>query len=196
MSHNPEHQNQPQRCKWAQNPLFYHYHDHVWGKPEHNDQKLFEFLVLETFQSGLSWAIVYKKLESFRAAFDNFDYQKVAQYSEDKEQELLQNEGIIRNRLKIKATITNAQAFIKIREEYGSFDQYIWSFVDHAPIQNHFKTESELPAKTDLSDTISKDLKKKGFKFIGSTVVYAHIQATGMVNDHTTDCFRHAQLVS
>lgn len=184
-----------ERCKWADsNPLFHNYHDHEWGVPLYDDQKLFEFLVLETFQSGLSWAIVLKKRENFRAAFNQFDVKKVAAYTENDIQQLLQNAGIIRNKLKIKATITNATAFLKIQEEFGSFSKYIWAFVNHKPIQNNFTSEDQIPAKTALSDKISADLKKRGFKFIGSTVMYAHMQATGMVNDHTLKCFRHANL--
>lgn len=184
-----------ERCKWAQNnPLFHEYHDHEWGVPLFDDQKLFEFLVLETFQSGLSWAIVLKKRENFRQAFAHFDIDKVAGMTETDIQLLLQNEGIIRNKLKIKATITNAIAFKKIQEEFGSFSSYIWAFVDNTTIQNNFTHERQIPARTELSDKISADMKKRGFKFIGSTVMYAHMQATGMVNDHTTNCFRHAIL--
>jgi len=167
------------------------YHDEEWGVPIRDDGKLFEFLTLETFQAGLSWIIILRKRENFRKAFDNFDYKKIAKYSNSKVEELLNNEGIIRNRLKIFGTISNAIAFMKIQEEFGSFSNYIWDFVDNKPIKNKFNSIKELPAKTELSDKISKDLKKRGFKFVGSTVVYAHMQATGMVNDHIVNCFRY-----
>lgn len=184
-----------ERCKWASaNPLFFEYHDTEWGTPLFDDQKLFEFLVLETFQSGLSWAIVLKKRENFRKAFDHFNFNIVAKYSEDKVLELIEDAGIIRNKLKIKAAVSNALSFIEIRKEFGSFSKYIWKFVNHFTIQNNFTSEDQIPAKTLLSDKISMDLKKRGFKFIGSTVMYAHMQATGMVNDHTTNCFRHKAL--
>ncbi|TDQ30279.1 DNA-3-methyladenine glycosylase I [Tenacibaculum caenipelagi] len=184
-----------QRCFWvSDDPLYIEYHDTEWGVPVYDDDKLFEFLILETFQAGLSWITILKKRENFRKAFDNFDYQKIANYSEDKYEELLQDEGIIRNKLKIKATITNAQLFMKVQEEFGSFSKYIWSFVDGNPIKNKFAKREEVPATTELSDAISKDLKKRGFKFVGSTVIYAHMQATGMVNDHTTDCFRYHEV--
>jgi DNA-3-methyladenine glycosylase I len=183
------------RCEWAGNdPLYNDYHDKEWGVPVYDDEKLFEFLILETFQAGLSWITILRKRENFRAAFDNFDYNKIATYTEDKESELLQNAGIIRNKLKIKATISNAKAFIKVQEEFGSFSKYIWGFVNGKPVQNNFHVISDLPAKTALSDIISKDLKKRGFKFVGSTVVYAHMQATGMVNDHVVSCFRNKEL--
>lgn len=183
------------RCFWvSNNPLYIEYHDTEWGVPVYNDEKLFEFLILETFQAGLSWITVLKKRENFREAFDNFNYKKIANYSEDKYEELLQNAGIIRNKLKIKATITNAQNFIKIQEEFGSFSTYIWNFVNGKPIKNKFDKREDVPATTELSDKISKDLKKRGFKFVGSTVIYAHMQATGMVNDHTTDCFRYNEV--
>lgn len=184
-----------QRCGWCEgDPLYEHYHDTEWGVPVRDDQKLFEFLILETFQAGLSWITVLRKRENFRAAFDDFDYQKVAQYDDSKFLELVHNKGIIRNKLKIKAAITNAQAFIKIREEFGSFSNYIWSFVDGKSIKNNFKSYKELPSNTLLSDSISKDLKCHGFKFVGSTVVYAHMQATGMVNDHEVGCFRYEEV--
>lgn len=180
------------RCFWVtKDPLYIEYHDNEWGVPVYDDDTLFEFLVLETFQAGLSWITILKKRENFRKAFDNFNYQKIANYTEDKFETLLQDAGIIRNKLKIKATITNAQAFIKVQEEFGSFSKYIWAFVDGKPIQNNFVNREDVPATTPLSDKISKDLKKRGFKFVGSTVVYAHMQATGMVNDHTTNCFRY-----
>lgn len=180
------------RCAWVSSDALYtKYHDVEWGVPVYDDNKLFEFLILETFQAGLSWITVLRKRENFKLAFHNFDYKKIAQYKSEKIEELLNNAGIVRNKLKINATVTNAQAFIKIQDEFGSFSKYIWSFVNGKPITNHYKTIKEVPAKTELSDKISKDLKKRGFKFVGSTVIYAHMQATGMVNDHTTDCFRH-----
>ena len=180
------------RCDWCVgDPLYEKYHDEEWGVPVYNDSKLFEFLILETFQAGLSWITVLRKRENFRAAFDDFDYNKISKYNQDKIDTLLQNAGIIRNRLKIKATITNAQAFISIQKEFGSFSEYIWKFTDGKPIKNTFKNMIEIPANTSLSDTISKDLKSRGFKFVGTTVIYAHIQATGMVNDHIVDCFRY-----
>jgi len=185
------------RCKWAgSDPLYQKYHDLEWGIPVYDDERLFEFIILETFQAGLSWNTILRKRENFRIAFDQFDYKKIALYNEEKENELLQNQGIIRNKLKIKAAISNAQAFINIRKEFGTFSKYLWAFVDGQPIQNQFKTQNELPAKTALSDKISLDLKKRGFKFVGSTIVYAHLQACGLVNDHLITCFRHKELVS
>ena len=178
------------RCSWClSSDLYKKYHDEEWGVPVYDDQKLFEFLILETFQSGLSWITILNKRENFRQAFDNFDYMKVAQYPEDKIQELLLDAGIIRNQLKIRAAVSNAVAFKKVQDELGSFSKYIWAFVDGKPINNNRKKRSEVQATTPLSDTISKDLKKRGFKFVGSTVVYAHMQATGMVNDHVEDCW-------
>lgn len=183
------------RCGWCEgNELYQKYHDLEWGVPVYDDRQLFEFLILETFQAGLSWITILKKRENFRAAFDFFDYKKVAAYNDDKFEELMQNAGIIRNKLKIKAAITNAQLFIKVQEEFGSFSNYIWSFTDGKPIVNNYKKLSDIPATTELSDTISKALKKRGFKFVGSTVVYAHMQATGMVNDHITSCFRYKEV--
>lgn len=183
------------RCAWCGNdPLYVEYHDTEWGVPIFNDDKLFEFLILETFQAGLSWITVLRKRENFRKAFDHFDYKKIAQYDEKKFDSLLQNEGIIRNKLKIKATITNAMAFLEVQKEFGSFSKYIWQFIDGKPIKNKYNNMAELPANTVLSDTISADLKKRGFKFVGSTVVYAHMQATGMVNDHLTSCFRYNEV--
>jgi len=180
------------RCAWAgKDPLYVEYHDTEWGVPLYDDDKLFEFLILETFQAGLSWITILRKRENFRMAFDNFDYKKIAKYGEDKYNELLQNAGIIRNKLKIKATISNAVTFMEIQKEFGSFSKYIWNFTNGKPIVNKWKTNNDVPANTALSDAISKDLKKRGFKFVGSTVIYAHMQATGMVNDHTTDCFRY-----
>ena len=178
------------RCTWCEkDDLYRDYHDNEWGKPIYDDDKLFEFLILETFQAGLSWYTILKKRENFRVAFDNFDYKKVAQYDENKVQELLQDAGIIRNQLKIRGTISNAIAFMEVQKEFGSFSKYIWNFTDGKPIENNRKSLREVPATTPLSDEISKDLKKRGFKFVGSTVVYAHMQATGMVNDHVVDCW-------
>ncbi len=184
------------RCAWpGTDPLYIAYHDTEWGVPVRDDATLFEFLILETFQAGLSWITVLRKRENFRKAFDDFNYQKIAQYSESKVEALMQDAGIIRNRLKIKATITNAKAFMNIQKELGSFSSYIWGFTDGKVIQHNYSNRSNLPATTELSDKISKDLKKKrGFKFVGSTVIYAHLQATGMVNDHVTSCFRHKAL--
>ena len=183
------------RCDWClRDDLCMNYHDTEWGVPVHNDRLLFEFMMLEGVQAGLSWHTVLKKRDAYRIAYDDFDPEKVARYGADKIQELMANPGIIRNQLKIKASVQNAQAFLKVQEQYGSFDQYIWNFVDGKPIQNHYKTLSELPAETELSRLISKDLKKKGFNFVGPTIVYAHMQATGMVNDHLVDCYRHREL--
>ncbi|WP_395062160.1 DNA-3-methyladenine glycosylase I [Flavobacterium sp.] len=178
------------RCAWCEkDDLYRDYHDNEWGKPVYDDDKLFEFLILETFQAGLSWYMILKKRETFRIAFDHFDYKKIAQYNEDKVQELLLDAGIVRNKLKIRATISNAIAFMKVQEEFGSFSKYIWNFTGGKPIENIRKHLKEVPATTPLSDEISKDLKKRGFKFVGSTVVYAHMQATGMVNDHVETCW-------
>ncbi|MBT8325850.1 MAG: DNA-3-methyladenine glycosylase I [Winogradskyella sp.] len=183
------------RCGWCVgDPLYEAYHDNEWGVPVYDDDMLFEFLILETFQAGLSWITILRKRENFRQAFDYFNYKKIAKYSDSKIEELLHNAGIIRNKLKIKATITNAQAFINIQEEIGSFSDYIWSFVDGKPIKNKLHSYKDAPANTRLSDTISTDLKKRGFKFVGSTVIYAHMQATGMVNDHEVKCFRYNQV--
>ncbi len=183
------------RCGWCVgDPLYEAYHDLEWGVPLKDDDAIFEFLILETFQAGLSWITILRKRENFRKAFDNFDYKKIADYSEDKLEELMQDSGIIRNRLKIKATVSNARAFIKVQEEFDSFSNYIWEFVNHRPIQNSWDNLKELPATTAVSEALSKDLKKRGFKFVGPTVVYAHMQATGMVNDHVKDCFRHGEV--
>lgn len=185
------------RCKWASSsPDYYDYHDFEWGVPVHNDYKHFEHLILDGFQAGLSWLTILRKRDNFRMAFDNFDFEKVALYGEDKIAELLQDSGIIRNKLKVRAAIKNAQHFIQIRKEFGSFDKYIWGFVNGKTIQNQISDLSEMPARTALSDKISKDLKKRGFSFVGSTIIYAYLQAAGIVNDHTTDCFRHDQLSS
>jgi DNA-3-methyladenine glycosylase I len=179
------------RCGWClSSDLYKEYHDKEWGVPVYDDQKLFEFLILETFQAGLSWITILKKRENFQAAFDDFDYKKVANYPEEKIQELLLNAGIIRNQLKIRSAVSNAVAFMKVQEEFGDFSNYIWGFTNGKPIDYNRKSLKEVPATTRLSDEISKDLKKRGFKFVGSTVVYAHMQATGMVNDHVEDCWR------
>lgn len=186
--------NSVNRCGWAQkNELMAKYHDEEWGKPLHDDQKLFEFLILEGMQAGLSWQTILNKREEFRKAYDGFDVLKVAGYNQDKIEELMLNPGIIRNRLKIVASINNAKCFIEIVAEFGSFDTYIWSFVNHQPLVNTWKILAEIPAKTDLSDRISADLIKRGFKFVGSTIVYSHMQATGMVNDHLVGCSCHPQ---
>lgn len=177
------------RCNWVStDELYIKYHDNEWGKPVYDDATIFEFLVLESFQAGLSWITILKKREHFRDAFDQFDYKKIAYYSEEKVDALMQNAGIVRNRLKILATINNAQRFLEVQKEFGTFSAYIWSFVGGKPLVNSFKSIKEVPATTEISDALSKDLKKRGFKFLGSTVVYAHMQATGMVNDHIVDC--------
>lgn len=183
------------RCSWCgEDPLYVAYHDEEWGVPLKDDHALFEFLILETFQAGLSWITVLRKRENFRKAFDNFDYKKIAKYTQEKIDSLLRDAGIIRNKLKVHATITNAQAFMEVQKEFGSFSDYIWGFVDGKPIKNKTKDLSETPVNTTLSDTISTDLKERGFKFVGSTVIYAHMQATGMVNDHVMDCFRYNEV--
>lgn len=183
------------RCGWCEgDPLYEAYHDHEWGVPVLDDDTLFEFLTLETFQAGLSWITVLRKRNNFREAFDNFDYRKIAQYKDAKLTELMGNAGIIRNQMKIRATITNAREFIKIQDEFGSFSKYIWQFVQRKPVQNEVEDYKKAPATTEISDKLSKDLKKRGFKFVGSTVIYAHMQATGMVNDHQVDCFRHPEV--
>ena len=183
---------QKPRCPWpSDDKLMIQYHDKEWGVPVHNDRKLFEFLLLEGFQAGLSWKTILHKRENFRKAFDNFDFNKIAKYDKRKINSLLKDAGIIRNKLKIESTVKNAKAFIEVRKEFGTFDKYIWGFVNGKPIKNNFTSLKELPARTDLSDLISKDLKNRGFNFVGSTIVYAHMQATGMVNDHLVSCFRH-----
>lgn len=183
------------RCGWCvEDELYEAYHDKEWGVPVRNDAALFEFLVLETFQAGLSWITILRKRENFRMAFDHFNYKKIATYKQTKIDELLEDAGIIRNKLKVNATVSNAIAFMKIQEEFGSFNAYIWGFVNNTPITNKVKHYKEAPANTPLSDTISKDLKKRGFKFVGSTVVYAYMQATGMVNDHEVNCFRYTKV--
>ncbi len=186
-----------ERCPWSnKNERMTHYHDQEWGVPLYDDAKLFEFLVLEGFQAGLSWDIVLKKREAFREAFDGFDCTTIAAYAPEKVEVLMQNSNIIRNRAKITGTINNANCFIEVQKEFGSFSHYIWQFVNHAPVANHFTSLSELPARTELSDRVSADLKKRGFKFVGSTVVYAHLQATGLVNDHLISCHRHAEIIA
>ena len=183
------------RCNWPKNDsLYIEYHDKEWGVPIYDDQKIFEFLLLETFQAGLSWITILKKRENFRIAFDSFDYKIIANYSDNKLERLRNDAGIIRNKSKIKAAKINALSFMGVQKEFGSFSKYLWGFVDGNPVQNNFTSMSEMPANTPLSDKISKDLKSKGFKFVGSTIVYAHMQAMGMVNDHTTDCFRHKEV--
>ncbi|WP_212002781.1 DNA-3-methyladenine glycosylase I [Chitinophaga sp. HK235] len=178
------------RCGWSlKDQLYKDYHDNEWGKPSHDDRHLFELLCLEGAQAGLSWHTVLVKRENYRKAFDNWDAKKVARYDEKKVAKLLENEGIIRNKLKINSVISNAKAFLAVQQEFGSFDHYIWSFVKHQPIVNNFKTMQEVPAKTAISDAMSKDLLKRGFKFVGSTICYAYMQATGMVNDHVTTCW-------
>jgi DNA-3-methyladenine glycosylase I len=180
------------RCGWTQkNELMTKYHDEEWGRPLHDDQKLFEFLILEGMQAGLSWATILNKREAFRLAYDNFDVEKVARFDQQKVEELMANAGIIRNRMKIEASINNARCFLRIAEEFGSFDRYVWGFVDYQPIVNNWAKLSEIPAKTELSDILSDDMKRRGFKFVGSTIVYSHLQATGMVNDHLTHCLCH-----
>jgi len=186
---------QKHRCGWCVGDTLYEaYHDEEWGVPLKDDSTLFEFLVLETFQAGLSWITILRKRENFRKAFDNFDYKKIAKYKQAKIDELLTDSGIIRNKLKVKATVSNAIAFMKVQEEFGSFSTYIWNFVDGKPIKNSFENYKNAPANTPLSDTISKDLKKRGFKFVGSTVIYATMQAIGMVNDHEINCFRYHEV--
>ncbi|HCD51981.1 MAG TPA: DNA-3-methyladenine glycosylase I [Balneolaceae bacterium] len=184
------------RCLWATDKPEYYtlYHDTEWGVPVHDDKTHFEFLILEGAQAGLSWDTVLKKREGYRTAFADFEVEKVAAFDEDKILQLLQFEGIIRNKLKVRGAVTNAQKFIEVQQEFGSFDDYIWSFVDGKPILNSWKSMSEVPATSAESDALSKDLKKRGFKFVGSTIMYAHMQACGLVNDHTTDCFRYDQV--
>jgi len=183
------------RCVWVgRDPLMIRYHDDEWGTSVHNDRKLFEFLILEGAQAGLSWSTVLKKRKNYRRAFDNFEPKKIAGYTKKDIKRLLGDAGIIRNRLKIAATINNARQFLKVQKEFGSFDKYIWQFVNYKTIINKYKTLSKMPAKTRESDAMSKDLKRRGFKFIGSTICYAFMQAVGMVNDHTTDCFRYDEI--
>ncbi len=184
-----------QRCAWVNlnEPLYIQYHDAEWGVPVHDDRRLFEMLILEGAQAGLNWITILKKREGYRAAFDQFDAEKIARYDDAKVAALLANPGIIRNRLKVQAAVSNAQAFLRVREEFGTFDAYIWSFVGSQPIVNHWQTLSEIPAETTESKAMSKDLLKRGFRFVGPTICYAFMQATGLVNDHIVDCFRHPQ---
>jgi len=183
------------RCPWCgTDELYVRYHDEEWGVPVHDDKKHFEFLVLESAQAGLSWLTILRKRENYRKAYDGFDVEKVAQYDENKINELLQNSGIIRNRRKIEASINNARQFLKVQKEFGSFDNYIWSFVDYKPVVNCWENIQQLPARSELSDRVSKDLKSRGFKFLGSTIIYAHLQATGLINDHLVRCFRYNEI--
>lgn len=184
------------RCPWPKNdPLMIHYHDTEWGEPLFDDIKLFEFMVLDSFQAGLSWATILNKRENFRKAFDQFNVKKIASYDEKKIKLLLNDAGIIRNNMKIRATINNAICFIKVQEEFGTFSKYIWQFVDNKPINNKWNMINEIPPKTTASDLMSKDLKKRGFKFVGSTICYSFMQACGMINDHLTDCFRYSEII-
>jgi DNA-3-methyladenine glycosylase I len=177
------------RCEWAKDEPNTTYHDEEWGRPQHDDQKLFEFLILEGAQAGLSWTTILNRRDGYRKAFSNFDAKKVSKYTQKRVVQLLQDESIIRNKLKINSAINNAKLFLKIQDEYGSFDQYLWKFVNGKPIQNKFKNQSELPATTEISEKLSQDLKKRGFNFVGPTICYALMQAVGMVNDHTSGCF-------
>ena len=185
------------RCEWAVNgsPTDIEYHDKEWGVPVHSDKKLFEFLLLESAQAGLSWSIILKKREGYRKAFDDFDATKVADYDQRRIQELLTNPSVIRNKLKIQSAITNARAFLKLQKEFGSFDSYLWNFVDGRPKQNEWKSSMEIPSRTEISDILSKDLKRRGFVFVGTTICYSMMQAVGMVNDHTVYCFRYKDLI-
>ncbi len=185
------------RCAWpTDNPLMIKYHDKEWGVPVHNDRKLFEFLLLEGFQAGLSWNTILNKRDNFRKAFDNFNFNKVVCYNKRKINSLMKDAGIIRNKLKIESAVTNAKAFIEVRKQFGTFNKYIWGFVNDKPIINNHRKLSDLPSSTKLSDLISSDLKKRDFKFVGTTIIYAHMQATGMVNDHTTNCFRYKHIIN
>ena len=186
----------PARCPWATNDLSIRYHDEEWGTPTHDDATLFEFLILEGAQAGLSWDTILKKRENYRTAFNRFDPKKIARYDRRKTQSLMNDAGIIRNRLKIASTIQNAKAFLKLQDEFGSFDAYIWQFTNGSPIVNSRRSMTQVPARTPESDAMSKDLKKRGFSFVGTTICYAFMQAVGMVNDHLTTCFRYAQLSS
>ncbi len=184
------------RCDWCEGTFdeYVRYHDEEWGVPVHDDKTQFEFLILEGAQAGLSWSTILKKREAYREAFAGFDVEKVARFDEKKIQQLLQNPGIVRNKLKVRSAVTNAQKFIEVQEEFGSFDDYIWSFVGGSPIVNEWESMRQVPATTPESDALSKDLKKRGFKFTGSTIMYAHMQATGLVNDHLTECFRYDEI--
>ncbi len=186
---------QPQRCDWCGNdPLYVDYHDHEWGVPVHDERRHFEFLLLESAQAGLSWLTILRKRENFRKAFDQFDPEKIARYNKQKMEKLLSDPGIIRNKMKIRSAINNAARFLDVQNEFGSFDNYIWKFVDGKPIVNHFHRINEIPVTSDVSDRISADLRKRGFTFVGPTIMYAHLQAIGMVNDHLVSCFRHHEL--
>ena len=187
-----------ERCPWVDlsKPEYLEYHDKEWGVPVHDDRRLFEYLILEAFQAGLSWYTILKRRESFRIAFDRFDPDKVARYDEGKIRELLAYTGIIRNRAKIHAAVNNAGRFLEVQEQFGSFDAYIWSFIDDKPILNEFRKLEDYPSKSSQSEAISKDLRKRGFSFVGPTIIYAHMQATGMVNDHTIDCYRRREIIS
>ncbi len=186
-----------ERCSWVTNdPIYTRYHDEEWGVPVHDDKKLFEFIILEGAQAGLSWLTILKKRAGYEKAFADFDVEKVARFTPEKINLILSDPGIIRNKLKVNAAVTNARAFIKIQEEFGSFDTYAWRFVDNKPKINHFKTPEQVPATTKQSDAFSKDLKQRGFKFVGSTIIYAHMQAVGMVNDHLVSCFRHKEVMA
>ncbi|HEX5101146.1 MAG TPA: DNA-3-methyladenine glycosylase I [Polyangiaceae bacterium] len=183
-----------QRCWWpGTDALYIDYHDREWGVPVHDDRRLFEFIVLEGAQAGLSWITILRKREAYRAAFDAFDPEKVARYDARRVERLLKNEGIVRNRLKVESAVKNARAYLEVQEEFGSFAKYQWGFVDGRPVVNRFKDKKQIPPRTPLSDAISKDLKRRGFSFVGSTIVYAHMQAVGMVNDHVVSCFRHVE---
>ena len=183
------------RCQWCEgDPQYVNYHDKEWGVPVRDEQKQFEFLTLEIFQAGLSWITVLRKRENFRKAFDQFDFHKVAKYKEDKIQALMKDAGLIRNQLKIKAALNNAKCFTDFQKKGGSFTDYLWGFVNYRPIQNNYEKQEDIPSKSSLSQVISKNLKKRGFKFVGPTIIYAHLQATGIVNDHLTTCFRHQEL--
>lgn len=185
------------RCEWANSSaLMKEYHDKEWGTPEYDDKLLFELLILEGMQAGLSWNTILQKRNNFKKAFDDFDVNKIRRYSEKKIEDLLQDKGIIRNKLKIQAAITNAKLFIKIQEEFGSFSHFIWNYVNHKPIHNSWKNLIDIPSKSQLSDKVSKDMKKRGFKFVGSTIIYSYLQAIGIINDHLTDCFRYNKLIT
>lgn len=190
-----QHTQQPQRCDWCgDDNLYLRYHDKEWGVPVHSDKKLFEFLILEGVQAGLSWITVLRKRTAYREAFDRFDFNKVANYNQRKIDTLLKNRGLVRNRLKMQAAVKNARAFIEVREEFGTFNRFIWQFTDGETIHNRFRSMQEVPANTPISDAMSKELKRRGFTFVGSTICYAFMQATGMVNDHLVDCYRYQQL--
>jgi DNA-3-methyladenine glycosylase I len=187
--------NSVNRCSWVtKDQIYIDYHDKEWGVPIYEDHKIFEFLILEGAQAGLSWFTILKKRENYRRAYDYFNPELIANYDEEKKNELLINEGIVRNKLKIESSVINAKCFIEVQKDYGTFKGYIWNFIDNKPMQQNFNSVRELPTKNDVSDKISKDLKKRGFKFVGSTIIYAFMQATGMINDHVSSCFRHKEL--